>query len=162
MQIHGSQHSNIFACAKDLFKREGVAAFYLSYPTTLAMTVPFQAIQFTTYEAVSDYLNPNKGYNPTSHVVAGGLAGAIAAAFTTPLDVTKTLLQTRGSSTDPEILKTSGMIKAARLIYTREGMKGFYRGLTPRVMSHMPSTALCWSAYEYFKWFLKTGDTITL
>ncbi|KAJ9049787.1 Fe(2+) transporter [Entomophthora muscae] len=162
MQIHGSQYSNIFVCAKDLFKREGITAFYISYPTTLAMTVPFQAIQFTTYEAVSDYLNPNKGYNPTSHVLAGGLAGAIAAAVTTPLDVTKTLLQTRGSSTDPEILKTSGMIKAARLIYTREGLKGFTRGLAPRVMSHMPSTALCWSAYEYFKWFLKADDTMTM
>ncbi|KAI0226094.1 Fe(2+) transporter [Massospora cicadina] len=131
MQIHGSHYSNIFACAKDLYKREGVVAFYLSYPITLAMTVPFQAIQFTTYEAISDYLNPSKNYNPLSHVLAGGLAGAVAAAFTNPLDVTKTLLQTRGSSTDPEILKTSGFIKAARLIYTREGLKGFTRGLTP-------------------------------
>ncbi|CAG8730809.1 259_t:CDS:2, partial [Acaulospora colombiana] len=37
---------------------------------------------------------------------AGGLAGAVAAAVTTPLDVAKTLLQTRGTSHDAEIRKS--------------------------------------------------------
>src|SRR6266480_3167994 len=45
-------------------------------------------------------LTPLGHYVPKSHVIAGGLAGAIAAAATTPLDVAKTLLQTRGNATD--------------------------------------------------------------
>lgn len=162
MQVHGSVYPNIVVCAKDIIAKEGFRAFYISYPTTLAMTVPFQSIQFTTYEAVSKHLNPSSTYNPMTHVVAGGVAGGFAAACTTPLDVTKTLLQTRGLSADPEIRQTSGFLQAARLIYTREGLKGFSRGLTPRVASHVPSTALCWSAYEYFKWFLKSEEPVRI
>ena len=35
-------------------------------------------------------MNPKKEYDPLTHCVAGGLAGAVAAGITTPLDVIKT------------------------------------------------------------------------
>lgn len=162
MQVHGSSYPSSIACAKSVLVKEGLRAFYVSYPTTLAMTVPFQAVQFTTYEALSNYLNPDKGYNPMAHVIAGGFAGGVAAGVTTPLDVTKTLLQTRGSSSDPQIRKASGLTQAARLIYKKEGLKGFTRGLAPRIMSHVPSTALCWSAYEFFKRFLSHEELASI
>lgn len=40
-------------------------------------------------------LNRERRYNPLVHVVAGGAAGAVASAVTTPLDVVKTLLNTQ-------------------------------------------------------------------
>lgn len=40
-------------------------------------------------------MNKDRKYNPTVHVIAGGAAGALASAFTTPLDVVKTLLNTQ-------------------------------------------------------------------
>ena len=46
------------------------------------------------------WLNPTNEYSPMSHIVSGGVAGAAAAALTTPLDVAKTVLQTRGESQD--------------------------------------------------------------
>jgi len=67
------------------------------------MTIPFTAIQFTAYEWLSRVINPTKTYDPLTHCVSGGLAGAVAAAITTPLDVIKTLLQTRGNSSDTRI-----------------------------------------------------------
>ncbi|VDC06510.1 unnamed protein product [Peniophora sp. CBMAI 1063] len=151
MQVHQSAHRNMFDCARSVLRSEGVGAFYVSYPTTLTMTVPFTATQFTVYEHVKSALNPSGIYSPSSHVLAGGLAGAVAAAVTTPLDVAKTLLQTRGSSQDPQIRAARGMLDAFRLIWAREGARGFVRGLTPRVITHMPSNALCWLSYEFFK-----------
>src|SRR5436305_8508458 len=103
MQVRGSTHSTVFSCAKHVFQTEGFGAFYVSYPTTLAMTIPFTAIQFTAYESLSKVLNPTKAYDPLTHCISGGLAGAIAAGLTTPMDVIKTLLQTRGTSNDPRI-----------------------------------------------------------
>src|SRR5690606_299672 len=93
-----------------------------------------------------------------THVVAGGLAGGIAAAATTPLDVAKTLLQTRGDSTDMRIRNASGLIDSFKIIYEKQGLRGFAKGMKPRVLSHMPSTAICWSVYEYFKWFIKKRE----
>lgn len=40
-------------------------------------------------------MNKDRKYNPIVHVFAGGAAGAVASAFTTPLDVVKTLLNTQ-------------------------------------------------------------------
>lgn len=34
------------------------------------------------------------------------------------------------------------------------GPLGFFRGLVPRVLYSMPATAICWSTYEFFKFFL--------
>ncbi|PAV19958.1 mitochondrial carrier [Pyrrhoderma noxium] len=151
MQMHGSEYRSVLSCARTVFQTEGLAAFYISYPTTLTMTVPFTAAQFTVYEYLKKVLNPGNEYSPSSHMVSGGLAGAVAAGLTTPLDVAKTLLQTRGTSGDGEIRRARGMVDALRIIWRRDGMRGFARGLTPRVLTHMPSNALCWLSYEFFK-----------
>lgn len=144
MQVHGSTYSSIVNCAQSVYRAEGFRAFYVSYPTTLAMTVPFTATQFMAYESLSRIMNPTKQYDPITHCVAGGLAGGIGAAVTTPLDVIKTLLQTRGTVADPEIRNCKGLLQAASIIKSREGYQGFLRGLRPRIITTMPSTAICW------------------
>ncbi|MCJ1226187.1 Fe(2+) transporter [Toensbergia leucococca] len=151
MQVHGSVYKSISKCAKTVYKTEGLTAFYVSYPTTLCMTVPFTALQFTAYESISKVMNPTKGYDPLTHCVAGGLAGAFAAGLTTPLDVIKTLLQTRGTANDAEIRSAKGLLVAASIIKRQYGWKGFFRGLRPRIITTMPSTAICWTSYEMAK-----------
>ena len=150
MQVHESQFRSVFTCARTVYHTEGLNAFYISYPTTLTMTVPFTAVQFTVYEQLKAFLNPSGVYSPMAHIVSGGLAGAVAGAVTTPLDVAKTILQTRGTSTDPEIRHCKGLVDAFRIIWARDGAKGFVRGLSPRVLTFMPSNALCWLSYEFF------------
>ncbi|KAK9383384.1 mitochondrial carrier domain-containing protein [Kockiozyma suomiensis] len=154
MQLPGSRFANISACARSIYRTEGFSAFYLSYPTTLIMNIPLTAINFTSYEALSKLMNPQRKYDPLSHCVAGGLAGAVAAAATTPLDVIKTFLQTKGTSTDAEIRNTRSFVDAAGVIYRREGVRGFMRGLKPRIIANMPSTAICWTSYEMAKFYL--------
>jgi hypothetical protein len=154
MQVHGSEFRSGITAAKTILRTEGFSAFYISYPTTLTMTVPFTAVQFSTYEFLKDTLNPSGLYSPLTHVTAGGLAGGVAAAVTTPLDVAKTLLQTRGTSKDLEIRHANGMFDALRIIGKRDGPKGFMRGMVPRVVTFMPSNALCWLSYEFFSEFL--------
>lgn len=34
------------------------------------------------------------------------------------------------------------------------GPRGFFKGLTARVLHSMPATAICWSTYEFFKFYL--------
>jgi hypothetical protein len=144
MQVHNSVYSTMFKCATSVYRLEGLKAFYVSYPTTLCMTIPFTALQFTAYESLSKVMNPSKQHNPITHIVAGGLAGGFAAGVTTPIDVIKTLLQTRGNAQDVEIRNAQGLWEAARIIRERDGFKGFFRGLRPRIITTMPSTAICW------------------
>lgn len=157
MQVHQSEFRSVLACARTVLRYEGIGAFYVSYPTTLAISIPFNAIQFTVYEQSKRFMNPRNEYSPTSHIVSGAVAGAVAAAVTTPLDVAKTILQTRGTSSESDIRSVRGMTDAIRVIWRRDGFKGFGRGLTPRVLTIMPSTALCWLSYEFFKAAIRTN-----
>lgn len=43
---------------------------------------------------------------------------------------------------------------AARFIGKTEGLAGFFRGLTPRVLSHTPAVAISWTTYETAKQYL--------
>jgi asparaginyl-tRNA synthetase len=144
MQLQNSAYKTLYDCARNVLRKEGMWAFYVSYPTTLCMTVPFTALQFTAYESISKVLNPTGKYDPYTHCFAGGIAGGIAAGITTPLDVIKTLLQTRGSATDSELRNVRGLWHAAKVIRQRNGWRGFLRGLKPRIVTTMPSTAICW------------------
>lgn len=104
-------------------------------------------------------------------MLSGALAGAIAAAATTPLDVCKTLLNTQESLTLGSLSsgqgpgqgqgqgqgahrQISGLAHAFRTVYRLGGLQGFFKGVQARVIYQMPSTAISWSVYEFFKYGL--------
>ena len=51
LQMYRSHYKGITHCFKKTFAKEGLKAFYASYPTTVAMNVPFQAVHFAAYES---------------------------------------------------------------------------------------------------------------
>lgn len=154
LQMYNSPYRSVMHCAKVIYKNEGVRAFYRSYYTQLVMNLPYQALHFCTYEFFQNTLNKDHKYNPPIHMVAGAAAGAAAAAFTTPLDVIKTLLNTQEKG-----FGSSNMREAISQIYKATGSIGFLKGLTPRVMYSMPATAICWSTYEFFKFVITQNNS---
>jgi solute carrier family 25 iron transporter 28/37 len=121
------------------------------------MNIPYQMCQFVTYEAVKVGLAGEQAgvehggtYTPVANVLAGGAAGGTAAAFTTPLDMVKTRLQTQGVSGQ----HYAGALDAIRTIQAEEGSAAFLKGMGPRVLFHVPSMAICWSTYESIKYVL--------
>ncbi|XP_026675367.1 mitoferrin-2 isoform X2 [Ceratina calcarata] len=148
LQMYNSPYRDVITCVTSIYKNEGAYAFYRSYTTQLAMNVPFQMIHFITYEVAQAFSNPQHMYNPIAHMVSGALAGAIAAAVTTPLDVCKTLLNTQNG------VEARGMIDAFKKVYRYGGVRGYFRGLNARVLYQIPATTICWSTYEFFKYIL--------
>jgi len=142
-------------CGMNILRKEGVGAFYVSYPTTLLMNIPFNSIHFIIYEYYRKKLNPTGKYDPKSHIIAGAMAGGIASIVTNPLDVSKTLLQLRGTSADSTIAHANGLWQASKIIYQKNGLIGFTKGMVPRMLYNMPSTAISWTAYEFCKYFLQ-------
>lgn len=161
LQMYHSPFKSAMQCIKHVYRTEGIGAFYRSYSTQLTMNIPFQCVHFVTYELGQELLNPSRKYNPTTHVVAGGVAGAAAAAFTTPLDVCKTLLNTQEACiiTEKNGIAINGMMNAIRTVYDKQGIKGYFKGLQARVIFQMPATALSWSVYEFFKYTINRQRT---
>ncbi|XP_075279645.1 mitoferrin-2 isoform X1 [Opisthocomus hoazin] len=156
MQMYNSPYQRVTDCVRAVWRNEGAGAFYRSYTTQLTMNIPFQAIHFMTYEFFQEQLNPHRQYNPGSHVVSGACAGAVAAAATTPLDVCKTLLNTQESLALSSNISghITGMANAFRTVYQVGGVTAYFRGVQARVIYQMPSTAIAWSVYEFFKYIL--------
>ncbi|XP_034254380.1 mitoferrin-1 [Thrips palmi] len=149
LQMYNSPYRNMLHAAKNIWRQEGIWAFYRSYTTQLSMNVPFQSIHFVMYEFCQSITNEDRSYNPKAHVISGGIAGGVAAAITTPLDVCKTLLNTQQAA------RTDGFIEAVQTVYRLGGVQGFFRGMLARVLFVCPSTAICWSTYELFKYLLQ-------
>lgn len=98
LQLNRSPYRGVRDCMVRMIREEGFGAFYASYRTTVVMNAPFTAVHFSTYEAVKKVLSEVSPENANEeriivHVTAGGAAGALASAVTTPLDVVKTRLQ---------------------------------------------------------------------
>ncbi|XP_037536438.1 mitoferrin-1 [Nematolebias whitei] len=157
MQMYNSPYRGLWDCVRTITQTEGVGAFYRSYSTQLTMNIPFQAVHFITYELMQEQLNPHRRYNPGSHILSGAAAGAISAAVTTPLDVCKTLLNTQENVALNSMNISghlTGMANTFRTVYRLGGPAAFFKGVQARVIYQMPSTAIAWSVYEFFKYFL--------
>lgn len=141
----------LFQTAASVYRREGLSAFFISYPTTLFTNIPFAALNFGFYEYSLSILNPENKYNPYYHCVSGAIAGGVAAALTNPLDCIKTALQTRGISTNELLRSVNGFVSAARALHKQGGLAAFSRGWKPRIIFNVPSTAISWTAYEMAK-----------
>lgn len=156
MQMYNSPYRNSWECLLKVWNVEGPRAFYRSYVTQLTMNIPFQSIHFMTYEYMQELTNSERTYNPKAHVVSGAVAGAFAAAVTTPLDVCKTLLNTQEKRTLHVARQSQidGLVSAVVTVYRFRGARGYFQGLQARIVYQMPSTAIAWSVYEFFKFLI--------
>ncbi|ERN15337.1 hypothetical protein AMTRI_Chr05g69250 [Amborella trichopoda] len=159
LQLPNTPYSGVRDCVVRMLRDEGLRAFYTSYRTTVVMNAPFTAVHFATYEAVKKVLGGISPENASEervlvHIAAGGAAGALAGAVTTPLDVVKTRLQCQGMCGADTFISGS-ILNAIKQIVAKEGPQALLRGLKPRVLFHAPAAAICWSAYEACKSFLR-------
>jgi solute carrier family 25 iron transporter 28/37 len=158
MQVSHSPYSGVLQCVKETYRQEGAMAFFKSFWTTLVMNVPYTALHFATYESCKTHFSGESEEEETLAVQlgAGGVAGGVAAAATTPLDVVKTRLQLEGvhSATRYGTIAVRPIIVR---IWREEGPSALFRGWQPRVLFHIPSAAICWGIYESFKKFLSNA-----
>ncbi|XP_074573068.1 uncharacterized protein LOC141829486 isoform X1 [Curcuma longa] len=159
LQLRSSPYSGVRDCIVRMLRDEGIKSFYASYRTTVLMNAPFTAVHFSTYEAVKKILFEISPENSSEekllvHLTAGGSAGALASALTTPLDVVKTRLQCQGVC-GADKFGSSSVHMVMKKIVAKEGPRALLQGLKPRVLFHAPAAAICWSTYEAVKSFLQ-------
>lgn len=145
-----SPYKGVWDCLTRTLKEEGYFAFYRSYRTTLMMNIPFMSVQVAVYESTKILMGAEEKDSLFIQLTAGAVAGAMAAAVSTPLDVVKTRLQTEGVTSNT-IYRHNGVMSVLKQIIEDEGKQALWRGLKPRVLFHVPSAAICWGTYETMK-----------
>ena len=94
--------------------------------------------------------------NRAPQMMAGFIAGTVTSTVVNPLDVVKTRLQVQGataglppsSSTQPKPKPYRSFVHGLRSVYAEEGVRGFARGLVPKLISRGPLSALSSLMYE--------------
>lgn len=82
-----------------VYKKEGLIAFYRSFPVNYAMNIPLGSLIIAFNEKLKYLMGVKEGDNSLKYYFCGALAGAIASIPTTPLDVIKTKLNTQHCDT---------------------------------------------------------------
>jgi len=79
----------------------------------------------------------------------GCIASATSVCIMIPMDTIKTRLVTQMNY--PNLVPYKGIIDCATRIAKEEGMKTFYRGLPPRLISVVPMIGIQFGVYEFMK-----------
>mmetsp|Transcript_10567 Transcript_10567/g.19477 ORF Transcript_10567/g.19477 Transcript_10567/m.19477 type:complete len:648 (+) Transcript_10567:106-2049(+) len=145
-------------CVRETIRAEGFSALFRSLPVTLLSNGPHVAVLASVNESMKLFLGLDRGSSSVDlpwYFLCAGVGGMVAAGITLPLDVLKTRIQTQGAMTlqgSPPARQS--VLEVARGIFQEHGMRGFYKGLVPRLIVATPSAAMCWGTYESMQSFL--------
>ncbi|RCV07672.1 hypothetical protein SETIT_1G264000v2 [Setaria italica] len=151
MQV-GSQYQNCWNALVGCLKRGGIASLYAGWGAVLCRNIPHSIVKFYAYESLKQSIlksaPENVKLSSGETLICGGFAGSTAALFTTPFDVVKTRVQLQALS---PVSKYDGVLHALKEIFLQEGLRGLYRGLTPRLAIYISQGAIFFTSYEFLK-----------
>lgn len=133
-RMQTGEFKHAFTALKTILMREGTKGIFAGYGSFLLRDLPFDAIEFVTYEQLKKgykqvVLKDSRDLNPAEHSVFGAGAGAATGLLTTPLDVLKTRLMIQGANK-----KYANFLDCAMKIAAEEGPSALFRGWQPRVI----------------------------
>jgi len=156
-QVGGIENRlGIIDLVRKVVVEEGTFALWRGTAVTLMRDVPFSMIYWGSYEAmkqaISDLGPQDLKDSPTLVAFSAGASSSMLATIVSmPFDVIKTKQQIiRNGVTMGGI---PSMISIGKQIKTNEGFQGFFRGISPRMIRTVPSSAIMISSYETGKIF---------
>ena len=128
-QMQMGHYSTNMQTIRGILAHQGAIGMFAGLGSLIIREIPFDAIQFLTYERLkyADYGGGETGV--TASLMNGAVAGALAAFVTTPIDVVKTRLMTQKKSS-----QYTGVWQATALIYSQEGLRGLWSGWQVRLL----------------------------
>lgn len=130
------------AVVKAIRQEAGFLGFFRGMGATMIRDVPGSMAWFGAYEITKQCVCENpKSPTVTQALVSGGMGGLGMWSFAIPLDAIKTRVQAGGGD--------SSAIRAARVLFAEQGIKGFYRGIGPALLRAFPANAACFAAKEF-------------
>jgi solute carrier family 25 thiamine pyrophosphate transporter 19 len=165
-------YESLPAAAAGILKSRGPAGLYAGVGVTLLEIVPASAIQFGVYALLRDIARGEdprsrdstpRAVTPLANAACGFGAGSVARVIIHPLDVVKKRFQVAGLARSLRYgervaaAEFSSFASAVGTILRKEGVRGFYKGLTPGLIKSAPASAITFAAYEAASRFVATA-----
>ncbi|XP_021915010.1 mitochondrial thiamine pyrophosphate carrier-like isoform X2 [Zootermopsis nevadensis] len=146
-----AKYWSVTQAARRIVKEEGVPALWKGHVPAQVLSIMYGVLQFVSFEFLTQqtwYLIPRfreDVYRPVVHFVCGGIAGSLATVFSFPSDVVRTRLIAQG---EPKVCKN--VLQVCTMIYTKEGPRAFFKGLSPTLIQIAPHTGVQFACYNIF------------
>ncbi|XP_026153377.1 calcium-binding mitochondrial carrier protein SCaMC-2-B isoform X1 [Mastacembelus armatus] len=147
------QYSGILDCARHIFQKEGVAAFYKGYIPNMLGIIPYAGIDLAVYETLKNswlqrFATDSADPGVFVLLACGTTSSTCGQLASYPLALIRTRMQAQATlEGGPQMNMTS----LFRHIIRTEGAMGLYRGLAPNFMKVIPSVSISYVVYEYLK-----------
>uniref|UniRef100_A0A8C6KUX0 Solute carrier family 25 member 25a n=1 Tax=Nothobranchius furzeri TaxID=105023 RepID=A0A8C6KUX0_NOTFU len=147
------QYAGISDCAKQIFRREGLGAFYKGYVPNMLGIVPYAGIDLAVYETLKNSYLQTYGTNSSDPGVlvllaCGTVSSTCGQLASYPLALIRTRMQAQAVTEGNQQLSMSGLL---RQILQNEGPTGLYRGLAPNFLKVIPAVSISYVVYEQLK-----------
>ncbi|XP_031726458.1 calcium-binding mitochondrial carrier protein SCaMC-2-A [Anarrhichthys ocellatus] len=147
------QFSGISDCAKQIFRREGLRAFYKGYVPNMLGIIPYAGIDLAVYETLKNNYLQQYGINGTDPGVVvllacGTVSSTCGQLASYPLALVRTRMQAQAAIEGSQQVTMSGLF---RQILQTEGPTGLYRGLGPNFLKVIPAVSISYVVYERLK-----------
>ncbi|XP_044038571.1 mitochondrial thiamine pyrophosphate carrier isoform X2 [Siniperca chuatsi] len=138
-------YRNLRHAVSTMCRSEGVLTFYRGLSPTMLAVFPYAGLQFFTYNLFKKLLAPppkaGKSGGNLRSLLCGSGAGIISKTVTYPFDLFKKRLQVRSYR---------GLVDCVVQIAKEEGVRGFFKGLSPSLVKAALSTGFTFFWYEFF------------
>lgn len=131
----------------NLWKSEGIRGLYKGYSVTFIGSMPFLAIKQTTFDYLKTHCMVPK-YRNTLNVIYGSFSGVFGTVALYPTYMFKRVLQANNK-------KDFSLIAYSRDLLQRQGVRGFYQGMSMTLVKVIPYQGILFGCNEKLKELLQ-------
>jgi len=136
-----------------IVRDEGLVGLYKGLAASVLREATYSTLRMGGYDLVKEYLHATdpKSTPFWKKLVAGATSGAFGAYIANPCDLVKVRMQAQAKAGGHQY---KGLADAFYSIYTKEGLRGLYKGVWPSTQRAALLTATQLSCYDHIKHFL--------
>mmetsp|Transcript_12196 Transcript_12196/g.19829 ORF Transcript_12196/g.19829 Transcript_12196/m.19829 type:complete len:395 (-) Transcript_12196:708-1892(-) len=145
-----AKYKTVTGTFRQIVKDEGWRSLWRGNLTNCIRVIPHTSVQFSTYPFFKGmFVDDGEKVTIPVRLLSGAMAGMSAATVTHPMDCIRIRLQTQ-----PEL---KGIMDASRSMFAENGIRTFYKGYVPAMLSLSPFIAVNFATFDTLKsWYFGT------
>lgn len=156
-----NEYKSVLDAVTKIYQIEGMRGFTVGLKVGCMRDVPFTGIYYPIYEEAKNLYasllgmqklsddNHNKKFDlAVLTTIASWSANIVSCMITHPLDIIRTRILFQFHNTHKDQVYNN-VTDAFLKIYKNDGLFGFFRGMTPRVIRKGTASAIAWNTYEF-------------
>ncbi len=126
----GSHHPSTYAVAREIWQREGIRGVNRGVSAVALRQMTNWGSRFGIARITEELIRSAKRLS-TGEKLAASVVGGALGCWNQPIEVIRVEMQRQGGGA--LVKERLGIWQTARIIYGEHGMRGFYRGVIPRI-----------------------------